>query len=365
MLQVRWNVYHSYPDERDLCLLTLYVFDEPFDRTEMSDYFAEDMPFFPSYWNITCAYLEGFHYPGPLGAPAGWEGWRTDTSSLLDLSSWTSETVTILLRVYDNWSADSVAGDFDWLKVLDASDNEVYSCDFYGDVLMEETNTYHDYGVFIISGEPVTKLAVLPSVSEVTCTEPGFCFSANIDVSNVMNLYGYDLKLSYDPVVLELSSVELNIPQTWDLDYFIVLNQTEEGVYSLAVTALFPAPAFDGNMTLATLNFSLTRTGFMLLAGRTVETSLHLYETTLADSQAIRIPHATNDSAVAMHVTLIADLNGDGVVDILDVVKLAIAYSSEPGDPNWNADCDLYSDGVIDILDLVIVATDYGRTLGT
>jgi Dockerin type I domain/Cohesin domain len=363
-LQIRWNAYHTYSDLRDLYLLSLFVFDKAFDRTEMSDYFTEDIPFIfpPPGWNITYSWLEGPHYPGPLGAPVGWEGWRTDTTNLLDLSSWTSEIVTVLLKVRDGWSADSVAGDFAWFKVLDASDNEVYSCDFSGDVLMEVTSTYHDYGVLATSGESVPKLAILPSVSEANCTAPGFCFSANIDVSNVMNLYGYGLKLSYDPTVLELSSVELNVPQVWGSDYFIVQNQTGGGIYSLAVTALPPAPIFEGNMTLATLNFSLTREAFIHLAGKTVQAFLDLYETVLADNQAMNIIHATSDAAVTIHVILVADLNGDGVVNILDVVKLALAYGTTPSDPNWNADCDLNNDGIINILDLVIIATNYGRT---
>ncbi len=363
-LQVRWNVCHSYPDQRDLYLLSLFVFDKPFDRTEMSDYFTEDIPFVlpPPPWNITYSWLEGPHYPGPLGAPVGWEGWRTDTTNLLDLSSWTSETVTVLLKVRDDWSADIVVGDFDWLKVLDANDNEVYSCDFNGDVLMEKTNTYHDYGLFLTSGEPVTTLSVEPSTYETTLQEPGFCFSANIEVSNVINLYGYNLRLSYDPVLLELSNVELVIPLAWGSDYFIVKNETADGVYSLAVTALAPAPAFEGNMTLVTLNFSITREEFILLTGKTVETSLHFFETILADNQAMSIPHAISDATITIHTALMGDLNGDGVVDILDVVKVAIAYNSRPGDPNWNADCDLNNDGMVDIFDLVTVAANYGRT---
>ncbi len=361
-LQVRWNLYYTYPDMRDLGILVWYVFDKPCERTEMSDCFTEDLGFYPPYWNITYAYLEGAHYPGPLGAPAGWLGWRTDTSELLNLSSWMSETVTVLLRAGDAWLYQSTIGDFDWLKVLDAGNNEVYSCDFNGDVLMEETTTYHDYGLFLTSGESVPKLSVEPSTYDVNCTEPGFCFSANIDVTNSVSLYGYSLRLAYNPTLLELSSVELNIPSAWGSDYFIVKNETAGGVYSLAVTALYPAPAFDGNTTVATLDFSLTRAGFMLLVGRTVETSLHLYETILADNQATKIPHAINDATVTIHIALIADLNGDGVVDILDVVKVALSYDSMPGNPRWDATCDLNTDGIVDIFDLVIVAVSYGRT---
>ena len=57
------------------------------------------------------------------------------------------------------------------------------------------------------------------------------------------------------------------------------------------------------------------------------------------------------------------DLNGDGIVDIFDVVTVSIAFGSEPGDPNWNQAADLNNDDVVDIYDVVTVATNFGKTL--
>ena len=51
------------------------------------------------------------------------------------------------------------------------------------------------------------------------------------------------------------------------------------------------------------------------------------------------------------------DVNGDGVVDIVDLTIVALALWSEPGDENWDprADCaEPY--GLIDIVDLTLVA---------
>ena len=55
-----------------------------------------------------------------------------------------------------------------------------------------------------------------------------------------------------------------------------------------------------------------------------------------------------------------ADFNGDGEVDIFDVVKVATAYGTEIGDPGYDALYDLDHDGDIDIFDVVKVATAYG-----
>jgi len=60
--------------------------------------------------------------------------------------------------------------------------------------------------------------------------------------------------------------------------------------------------------------------------------------------------------------TLYGDLNNDGVVDIYDIVTIAEAFGSVPGDPNWNSIADLVQDEVIDIFDVVLLAKNFGRT---
>jgi parallel beta-helix repeat protein len=56
------------------------------------------------------------------------------------------------------------------------------------------------------------------------------------------------------------------------------------------------------------------------------------------------------------------DLNGDGIVNILDAVLAASAFGSSPGHPNWNSLADLNNDGIIDIFDLIILASNFGKT---
>jgi len=70
-------------------------------------------------------------------------------------------------------------------------------------------------------------------------------------------------------------------------------------------------------------------------------------------------------------VKLSGDVNLDGDVDILDLTAVGLAYGSQPGDWNWNAQADLYplmsegspeGDGKINIFDLATVGLNYGRT---
>jgi len=60
---------------------------------------------------------------------------------------------------------------------------------------------------------------------------------------------------------------------------------------------------------------------------------------------------------------ILGDVNGDGKVDIFDIVLAADAYGSHEGDPDWNPEADvapLY--GLVDIYDLVTIASNYGQS---
>ena len=55
------------------------------------------------------------------------------------------------------------------------------------------------------------------------------------------------------------------------------------------------------------------------------------------------------------------DIDGDGNVGLPDLVILAVAYNSKPGDPNWNPKADLDNNSIVGLSDLVILATHYGQ----
>ncbi|MFQ5999161.1 MAG: dockerin type I domain-containing protein [Candidatus Bathyarchaeia archaeon] len=59
-------------------------------------------------------------------------------------------------------------------------------------------------------------------------------------------------------------------------------------------------------------------------------------------------------------VRIPGDVNGDGIVDIVDVVIAALAFGSTPSDPRWDVRADLNGDNLIDIHDLVIIGINFG-----
>jgi len=60
---------------------------------------------------------------------------------------------------------------------------------------------------------------------------------------------------------------------------------------------------------------------------------------------------------------ILGDINGDGTVNIGDILICAVAFGSEPGDLKWNPIADLDSNGIINILDLVKIGVNFGKTL--
>ena len=58
-------------------------------------------------------------------------------------------------------------------------------------------------------------------------------------------------------------------------------------------------------------------------------------------------------------VSLSTDVNGDGTVNILDLVRVASYLGESVSDEN--ASVDVNNDGEINILDLVQIAQDFGK----
>lgn len=69
----------------------------------------------------------------------------------------------------------------------------------------------------------------------------------------------------------------------------------------------------------------------------------------------------TLEASTEVYVTTPGDLDGDGDVDIYDIVKICGCYGTREGDPLYDGDCDIDGDGDIDIYDIVIICNYYGQ----
>jgi WD40 repeat protein/metal-dependent hydrolase (beta-lactamase superfamily II) len=67
-------------------------------------------------------------------------------------------------------------------------------------------------------------------------------------------------------------------------------------------------------------------------------------------------------SRVIKVANLVGDVNGDGIVNMLDLYLIAIHYGEMPDNPNWDPDTDVDENGIVNMLDLYIAALHYGQT---
>ncbi len=58
-----------------------------------------------------------------------------------------------------------------------------------------------------------------------------------------------------------------------------------------------------------------------------------------------------------------ADINGDGIINILDISIVAKAFGSTKGDPTWKVIADLDGNEVVNIIDISLVARDFGKAV--
>jgi hypothetical protein len=184
-----------------------------------------------------------------------------------------------------------------------------------------------------------------------------YCVSAIDWLGNETSSSPQTISIVRDIAVTDFSYVRLG-------GYRVALNitVTNQGTLPLSFLNL----ALYDNSTLITLH------PIFLLQNETstvLSFSLNLSEGSHIITACVPcLPNEANVANNAMHLAeIIRVLAGDiapdyGTVDIFDVVTVALAFSSQPGDSNWNPVADINNDNIVDIFDLVVVALHFGET---
>jgi len=63
-----------------------------------------------------------------------------------------------------------------------------------------------------------------------------------------------------------------------------------------------------------------------------------------------------------VRVKMQGDVNGDGIVNVLDLTIVSLAYGAFEGEPDYDPVADLNKDGIVDMKDMVAVARNLGKT---
>lgn len=243
--------------------------------------------------------------------------------------------------------------------------------DYTGEVFVNVT--YYDPATPISTTLPLAIVTLAFKLDNLGISNLAFHDTKIVDQSGSQISHdtqgGFFQAVTRDVAVTDITLSRSVVYETWRLNISVtVLNKGDYFNETFDVTAFydpnFPSLAIAiGTKTVhdlppnqtATVLFTWNTTGVPPNHNYTILAMAAPvpYETKLADNQLV-------DGQV--RVKIMGDINGDGIVNILDLTAVALSFGSHPGSPNWNPNTDLDENGVINILDLVRVTINYGRT---
>ncbi|MDE0506063.1 MAG: dockerin type I domain-containing protein, partial [Candidatus Poribacteria bacterium] len=192
--------------------------------------------------------------------------------------------------------------------------------------------------------DPYPPEYLIVSVAPALVTSPpvGRRLAISIDIAAGEDVLGFQASVRFDAAALRY--VEAAAGDYLPADAFFVPPVIDGNRVTLGGTAFHDAS--EGGGTLATLVFEV------LEPKQSVVT---LLEVSLVNSDGERLlPHLEHGWIVEPE-PLAGDVNGDGEVNILDLVQVAANFTKK-----GENDADVNGDGVVDIIDLVTVAKTIG-----
>lgn len=179
---------------------------------------------------------------------------------------------------------------------------------------------------------------------------PSHNFTISVKIANATQVYSFAFRLDFAATVIEAIEVlEGEFLKSAGPTTILVseINNTA-GFVELSVTLNNP-PSADGDGTLGTIMFHVVNNG---------TSTLNLSITSLKDADDTSLDPITANGRFS-NVVLNGDLNGDGKVDIYDLVTVAIAFGATPENQRWNPAADLNGEGIIDIFDIMLWVIAY------
>jgi len=147
--------------------------------------------------------------------------------------------------------------------------------------------TFLIFSIIFVSRYPAQSLTTATvSVSPSTVTASvGKNFSINVDISNVLNLYGWEFRLSWNATLLDpVNATEGPFLKAGGDTFFYYRPNATTGQMTVGCTLLGLRPGVSGNGILATVTFYTKNVG---------ECPLDLYNATLLDPGEHLIPYQT------------------------------------------------------------------------
>ena len=184
-----------------------------------------------------------------------------------------------------------------------------------------------------------------PTIAPVTVSDT---FALNLTVEDITDLAGWQLDITFNPTVLKAVSVTEGdfLSKDGGSTFFQAgsINNTTGSITGL-IGARISAGGVSGTGTLLSINFEAKAAG---------EGGLALHETKLGDPNGDPIPHEFVINPITVEGSW--DINGDGQINIFDLILVAQSFGQA------NPQADVNRDGTVNILDLVVVAQRLGES---
>jgi hypothetical protein len=218
-----------------------------------------------------------------------------------------------------------------------------------------------------------TTILIQPSAPDVNVDDT---VTVDIRIEDVTDLYGVDVRLSFDPTLLKVQDADGNPANgiqiqegSFPAPDFRVKNEADNdaGTIWYAVSQQNPTGPISGSGVAASVTFRGLAEGTSSVA--------FTYQK-IVEIDGERIPATTQDGQITVIAEawpsgLFGDFNGDCEVDIDDIMEVANRWRTscdnpDPDDndetPNYDAFYDVNKDCVINIVDIMLIAAHWGDT---
>jgi hypothetical protein len=176
--------------------------------------------------------------------------------------------------------------------------------------------------------------------------------------------HGYFATLIVDIAITDVVAYPSKVYQRW----IVLINITVSNNGNLTETFNVKA-YYDNNLigTSVVTNLAPQETRTLTVAWNTTDvTPYYAYNYTIkAEVPPLLYELNTSDNILVdgkVIVKLMGDVNGDGIVELMDFSIVTDAYGSYPGHPRWNPDCDFNQDGIVEMMDFLILSNNYAKS---
>jgi hypothetical protein len=189
-------------------------------------------------------------------------------------------------------------------------------------------------------------------------------FTLNVTIENVETFWdmgGFSIMVTYNSSIINaINATEGPFLASFGDTFGWFEINNDVGYVLMVATQLPPRSTTSGSGTLFSIEFKGVGEGECDVNLQSIDLAAWPDNAKWVVFQSVLIPYTSVGGHIKIVRPLVGDINADGKVSLADLVLLAKAYGSRPGDSNWNPYADIAEPwGVIGLTDLVTVGFYY------